>query len=85
MVRRREGISRLMMDFPAHWHPTTCYSGGGQSVPGAIATSKGPVVCSRFDQPNPHPQAGYIVAFVPFEDGKPANKWEVFADGFTGL
>ena len=32
----------------------------------------------------PYPQAGYIVAFIPFENGKPTKKWEVFADGFTG-
>lgn len=28
---------------------------------------------------------GYLVAFVPFKDGKPAGEWEVFADNFTGV
>lgn len=32
----------------------------------------------------PLPQAGYFVVFVPFKDGKPSGKWEVFADGFSG-
>lgn len=32
----------------------------------------------------PEPQAGFYVAFVPFKDGKPSGKWEVFADGFSG-
>ncbi|WP_339706632.1 PQQ-dependent sugar dehydrogenase [uncultured Kriegella sp.] len=32
----------------------------------------------------PEPQAGYMVAFVPFKDGKPSGDWEVFADGFAG-
>lgn len=32
----------------------------------------------------PEKQAGYLVAFVPFENGKPSGDWEVFADGFTG-
>jgi glucose/arabinose dehydrogenase len=32
----------------------------------------------------PEPQAGYFVVFVPFKDGKPNGKWEVFADGFAG-
>ncbi|RYE21132.1 MAG: sorbosone dehydrogenase, partial [Sphingobacteriaceae bacterium] len=33
----------------------------------------------------PEPQAGYFVVFVPFENGKPAtDKWEVFADNFSG-
>ncbi len=32
----------------------------------------------------PEPQQGYYVVFVPFKDGKPIGKWEVFADGFSG-
>ena len=32
----------------------------------------------------PLPQAGYFVVFVPFKDGKPTGKWEIFADGFSG-
>lgn len=33
----------------------------------------------------PEPQKGYFVVFQPFKDGKPSGKWEVFADGFSGL
>ena len=33
---------------------------------------------------SPENQAGFFVVFVPFKDGKPAGKWEVFADGFAG-
>ena len=33
----------------------------------------------------PLPQEGYYVAFVPFENGKPSGKWEVFANGFSGM
>jgi glucose/arabinose dehydrogenase len=32
----------------------------------------------------PEPQAGFFVVFQPFKDGRPAGKWEVFADGFAG-
>ncbi len=32
----------------------------------------------------PMPQAGFYVVFVPFENGKPTGKWEVFADNFSG-
>lgn len=32
----------------------------------------------------PEKQAGYLVAFVPFANGKPSGEWEVFADGFAG-
>jgi mono/diheme cytochrome c family protein len=34
---------------------------------------------------SPYPQAGYIVCFVPMENGKVNGTWEVFADGFTGV
>ena len=33
----------------------------------------------------PYPQGGYIVAFIPFENGNPTGTWEVFADGFAGV
>lgn len=33
----------------------------------------------------PLPQDGYVVAFVPFEEGAPTGDWEVFADGFKGF
>jgi glucose/arabinose dehydrogenase len=32
----------------------------------------------------PEPQEGFYVVFVPFRNGKPSGKWEVFADGFSG-
>ncbi|MFD2161263.1 PQQ-dependent sugar dehydrogenase [Paradesertivirga mongoliensis] len=32
----------------------------------------------------PEPQKGFLVAFIPFKDGKPSGEWETFADGFSG-
>jgi glucose/arabinose dehydrogenase len=32
----------------------------------------------------PEPQEGFYVVFVPFKNGKPSGKWEVFANGFSG-
>ena len=32
----------------------------------------------------PLPQKGFVVAFVPFANGKPSGRWSVFADGFAG-
>lgn len=32
----------------------------------------------------PEPQEGFFVAFVPFKNGKPSGKWEIFANGFGG-
>ena len=33
----------------------------------------------------PEKQKGYLVAFVPFSNGKPSGEWEVFADNFAGI
>jgi len=33
---------------------------------------------------SPEPQKGYLVAFVPFKNGKPSGEWEIFADNFAG-
>ena len=32
----------------------------------------------------PEPQEGFYVVFVPFKNGKPTGKWEIFANGFAG-
>jgi len=32
----------------------------------------------------PEKQKGYLVAFVPFKNGKPSGEWEIFADNFAG-
>lgn len=33
----------------------------------------------------PEPQKGYFVVFVPFKNGLPSGKWEIFADNFAGV
>jgi glucose/arabinose dehydrogenase len=33
----------------------------------------------------PEPQKGYFVVFVPFVNGMPTGKWEIFADNFAGV
>jgi len=32
----------------------------------------------------PEPQMGFIIAFLPFKNGKPSGDWEIFADNFSG-
>lgn len=34
---------------------------------------------------SPEPQEGFYVVFVPMKNGQPTGKWEVFADGFSGM
>ena len=70
--------------FPAHWAPNDLLFYTGNQFPdryknGAFIAFHGST------NRGPYPQAGYIVAFLPFENGKPKGEWEVFADGFAGM
>ncbi len=72
-----------LMGFPGHYAPNDLFFYTGDQFPdhykhGAFVSSHGSTNRS------PYPQAGYFFAFIPFEDGKPSGKWEVFADGFIG-
>ncbi len=77
-------ISDPIIGLPAHWAPNDLLFYKGNQFPkryqnGAFIAFHGST------NRTPYPQAGYIVAFVPFENGKPTDKWEVFADGFAGV
>ena len=72
-----------LIGFPAHWAPNDLLFYTGDLFPdhyknGAFIAFHGSTNRA------PYPQAGYFVAFVPFENGTPTGKWEVFADGFVG-
>lgn len=73
-----------LIGFPGHFAPNGLMFYQGQQFPshyqnGAFVAFHGSTIR------NPYPQAGYFVAFVPFEDGKLAGEWEVFANGFAGV
>ena len=81
---RAEKFDKPLMGFPGHWAPMDLLFYKGDQFPeryknGAFVSFHGSTDRSPF------PQAGYIVCFVPFEKGEPTGKWEVFADGFTGI
>lgn len=68
--------------FPGHMAPDGLLFYTGDQFParyknGAFITFHG----SWNRQPQ---EMGYFVAFVPFKDGKPSGKWEIFADNFAG-
>jgi len=72
-----------LMAFPAHWAPNDLFFYTGNQYPerykhGTFIAFHGSTNRA------PYPQAGYFVAFIPFENGKPTGTWEVFADGFVG-
>ena len=78
------GYTDPLVGLPAHWAPNDLLFYKGNNFPerykrGAFIAFHGST------NRTPYPQAGYIVAFVPFEDGKPTDTWEVFADGFAGV
>jgi mono/diheme cytochrome c family protein len=73
-----------VMGFPGHWAPNALLFYHGEQFPERY---KGGAFVAFHGSTNraPYPQAGYFVAFIPFNNGKPTGEWEVFADGFAGV
>ncbi|TKK67957.1 sorbosone dehydrogenase [Ilyomonas limi] len=67
--------------FPAHLGPNDLLFYTGSMFPEKYKNGAFIVFHSQ-SQPL---KKGYLVAFVPFKDGKPAGEWEIFADNFTGV
>ena len=71
-----------VIGFPGHWAPMDVLFYDGDQFPerykhGAFIAFHGSTDRS------PYPQAGYIVCFIPLENGVSPGKVEIFADGFT--
>jgi len=71
-----------LIGFPGHFAPNDLMFYRGDQFPdryknGAFIAFHGSTIR------NPYPQAGYFVAFVPFDEGRPSDDWEVFANGFA--
>ncbi len=80
---RCEGIKAPLVAFPGHWGPNDLLFYTGDLFPeryknGAFIAFHGS--WNRID----FEQAGFLVAFVPMQDGKPSGEYEIFATGFTG-
>lgn len=73
-----------VIGFPGHWAPMDVLFYHGTQFPERYNHGVFVAFHGSTDRP-PYPQAGYIVCFVPFENGVSTGKWEVFADGFTGV
>lgn len=81
---KSDSITKPLMGFGGHWAPNDLLFYTGNQFPDRY--KKGAFVAFHGSTNRaPYPQAGYIVAFVPFENGKPVGTYEVFADGFTGI
>jgi glucose/arabinose dehydrogenase len=83
-IKEARGFKAPLMGLPAHWAPNDLLFYKGDQFPSRY--KKGAFIAFHGSMNrSPYPQAGYIVAFIPFENGKPTGEWEVFADGFAGV
>jgi len=64
--------------FPAHFAPNALLFYTGNKFPAKYKNG----AFIAFHGRSPELQKGYLVAFVPFKNGKPSGKWEIFADNF---
>jgi glucose/arabinose dehydrogenase len=71
-----------LLTFPAHWAPNGMTFYRGSAFPAKYRG--GAFVAFHGSHDRAPKQAGYLVAFVPFEAAKPAGRFEEFATGFSG-
>lgn len=84
---KKEGSSEYIdpiVAFPAHLAPNGLLFYTGNMFPAKYKNGAFIAFHGSWNRA-PLPQEGYYVAFVPFENGKPSGKWEVFANGFAGV
>ena len=67
--------------FPAHLGPNDLLFYTGNMFPEKYKNGAFIV----FHGQSPQLKKGYLVAFVPFKNGKPSGDWEIFADNFAGM
>jgi glucose/arabinose dehydrogenase len=70
--------------FPAHIAPNALLFYTGEMFPEEYRNGAFIAFHGSWNRA-PEKQEGYLVAFVPFKDGKPSGDWQVFADGFAGV
>lgn len=84
ITARADSFDLPEIGFPGHWAPMDVLFYQGSQFPERYRNGAFVAFHGSTDRA-PYPQAGYIVCFVPFENGKATGKWEVFADGFAGV
>jgi glucose/arabinose dehydrogenase len=76
--------TKSIMQFPGHLAPNALLFYTGNQFPDRYKNGAFIAFHGSWNRA-PEPQAGFFVVFVPFKDGMPSGKWEVFADGFSGF
>lgn len=79
---RAAAFTEPVMGFPGHWAPMDLHFYQGNQFPERYKKGVFVAFHGSTDR-SPYPQAGYIVCFVPMENGKASGNWEIFADGFA--
>jgi glucose/arabinose dehydrogenase len=69
--------------FPGHLAPDGLLFYTGNQFPAKYKNGAFVVFHGSWNRA-PEPQKGYLVAFLPFKNGKPSGNWEIFADDFSG-
>jgi glucose/arabinose dehydrogenase len=72
-----------ILAFPGHWAPNALLFYTGKMFPARYRNGAFIAFHGSWNR-SPLAQAGYFVVFVPFDNGKPSGKYEVFANGFAG-
>jgi glucose/arabinose dehydrogenase len=83
IVDRCEGMDKPIMAFPGHWAPNDVLFYTGNMFPARYRNGAFIAFHGSWNRA-PRPQAGYFVAFVPFNGDMPSGDYEIFAQGFTG-
>lgn len=83
-VGRCAEMENPLVAFPAHMAPNALLFYTGNTFPERYKNGAFIAFHGSWNR-NTTGQEGYFVAFVPFQNGKPGGKWEIFANGFAGL
>ena len=77
------GKTQSIVQFPGHLAPNALLFYTGTMFPEKYRNGAFIAFHGSWNR-SPEPQEGYYVVFVPFKNGMPDGKWEIFADGFAG-
>jgi glucose/arabinose dehydrogenase len=83
-IGRCAEMQQPIVAFPAHMAPNALLFYTGNSFPAKYKNGAFIAFHGSWNR-SPEKQEGYFVAFVPFKNGQPNGKWEIFANNFAGV
>lgn len=82
-VGRCDAFEEPLAAYPAHWAPNDLLFYTGSSFAERYRNGAFIAFHGSWNRA-PLPMGGYVVAFQPMSEGRPAGEYEIFADGFKG-